>query len=260
MAEQMQPAIEVANALVDPGVLAARGRRRAACDDGLEGGIDGDREIVSTNGAGKAGGDAKTRERNDAAHFRLDPEQGRIVGALRHREDAAGIGAQQHLGGDFGGIGVARGHGATIAKRGGGCEAPQGMTRKSVKRFSDEAMPQPKSMTRKSVKRFSDEAMPQPKGMTGPLGYIAAALATGFAAAGLQRPKRSTIRVPAWRGSGSTLASSLAAMAATMRCPMPVERGSFCLASRPTPSSAIDSTSSSPFARRSTWIGPAPSG
>jgi hypothetical protein len=44
----------------------------------------------------------KISERNQAAHFRLDPEQRRITGALGHREDAAGIGPQQHLGRDFG--------------------------------------------------------------------------------------------------------------------------------------------------------------
>ena len=49
-----------------------------------------------------ARGDAKAVERDHAAHFRLDPEQRRVVGALGHRKDAAGIGAQQHFGRDFG--------------------------------------------------------------------------------------------------------------------------------------------------------------
>ena len=39
MAELVQPEIEIADALVDPGVVAACLRRRAACDHGLEGGI-----------------------------------------------------------------------------------------------------------------------------------------------------------------------------------------------------------------------------
>src|SRR6185437_11761445 len=39
MAELMQPGIELADALVDPGVLAARLRRGAAGHDRLEGGI-----------------------------------------------------------------------------------------------------------------------------------------------------------------------------------------------------------------------------
>ena len=67
------------------------------------------------------------------------------------------------------------------------------------------------------------------------------------AAGAWTRRKRSTIRVPAWAGSRSTLASSLDAIAETMRWPMPVERGSV-LTLRPTPSSAIDSTRSSPSA------------
>ena len=44
----------------------------------------------------------KPSKRNQAAHFRLDPEQRRVTGALGHREDAAGIGPQQHFGRDFG--------------------------------------------------------------------------------------------------------------------------------------------------------------
>jgi hypothetical protein len=82
-------------------------RRRAAGDHGLECGIDGDGEGIRAHGARQAGGDAEAVERNHAAQFRLDPEQRRIVGALRHREDTAGIGAQQHLGRDLGGGGVA---------------------------------------------------------------------------------------------------------------------------------------------------------
>ena len=108
--ELVQPDIEIADALVDPGVVAAWLRRRAAGDDGLEGGIDGDAEGIRAHGAGQPRGDAEAVERNHAAHFRLDPEQGRVIGALGHREDAAGIGPQQHFGGDFGSGGLARRH------------------------------------------------------------------------------------------------------------------------------------------------------
>src|SRR5213079_445985 len=55
-------------------------------------------------------GNPEAIERYDAAHFGLDPEQRRVIGAFGHREDAAGIGAQQHFGRDFGRGGVARGH------------------------------------------------------------------------------------------------------------------------------------------------------
>ena len=81
----------------------------------------------------------------------------------------------------------------------------------------------------------------------GTVEFYSAALA-GLAGAGaaLTRRKRSTMRVPAWLGSRSTLASSFCAIAVTMRWPMPVERGSV-LTLRPTPSSAIDSSRSSPL-------------
>jgi hypothetical protein len=36
-------------------------------------------------------------ERNDAALFRFDPEQRRIIGVLRHRENAARIRLEQHV-------------------------------------------------------------------------------------------------------------------------------------------------------------------
>src|SRR6201999_3596117 len=80
MAERMQPAIELADALVDPGVLATLLRRGAAGDHGLEGGIDGDGEGIGAHRARKPRGDAKAFERDHAAQLRLDPEQRRIVG------------------------------------------------------------------------------------------------------------------------------------------------------------------------------------
>src|SRR6202012_640456 len=91
MAKRMQPAVEVADAPVDPGVLAALLRRGAAGDHGLERTVDRDREGAGTPLAREPRGDAKALERDHAAHLRLDPEQRRIVGALGHREDAAGI-------------------------------------------------------------------------------------------------------------------------------------------------------------------------
>ena len=108
MTELMQPAIEFADALVDPGVVAAGLRRGAACDHRLEGGVDGDGKRIGAHGARQPRGDAKTLQRDHAAHFRFDPEQGGIVGAFGHREDAAGIGAQQHLWRDFGEAALSR--------------------------------------------------------------------------------------------------------------------------------------------------------
>ena len=111
VSEFVQPDVEVADALVDPGVVAAGLRCGTAGDDSLESGVDGDGEGIGAHRARQPRGNAKAVERNHAAHFRLDPEQGRIVGTLGHRKDAAGISAQQHFGRDFGRGGVACGHG-----------------------------------------------------------------------------------------------------------------------------------------------------
>ena len=102
VAEFMQSAIEITNALVDPGVLPARLRRGTTRYHRLERGIDRDGECIRAHGAREARGNPEAIERYDAAHFRLDPEQRRVIGAFGHREDAAGIGAQQHFGRDFG--------------------------------------------------------------------------------------------------------------------------------------------------------------
>ena len=75
VSELVKPDIEIADALVDPGVVAAGLRRRAAGDNRLEGGIDGDTKGIRAHGAGQPRGDAETLKRNHAAHFRLDPEQ-----------------------------------------------------------------------------------------------------------------------------------------------------------------------------------------
>src|SRR5438128_12608668 len=86
MAELVQTEIEVADALVDPGIVAPFLRRGTASDHGLEGGVCRDRESIGAHGAGEPRGDAKAVERDHPAQFRLDPEQPRVVGALGHRE------------------------------------------------------------------------------------------------------------------------------------------------------------------------------
>jgi hypothetical protein len=63
----------------------------------VEGAVDPDLETVGADGAGQARRQMKGGERDDAANLGLDPEQIRIVGALRHREDAGCIGAQHDL-------------------------------------------------------------------------------------------------------------------------------------------------------------------
>src|SRR5882757_1045779 len=77
MPDLMQGGIEVADAAVDPGVVAAGSGRRAAVDHGLEGGVDGDAEDIRPHRAGQPRTDAKAVERYKPADFRLDPEQRR---------------------------------------------------------------------------------------------------------------------------------------------------------------------------------------
>src|SRR6201999_4155388 len=62
--ERMQPGIEVANAPVDPGILAACGGRCAAGHDGLERRVDGDRETIRAHRAGQTRGNAEVVERD----------------------------------------------------------------------------------------------------------------------------------------------------------------------------------------------------
>jgi hypothetical protein len=55
----------------------------------------------------------KALKRNDPAPFRLDPVKSGIVGALRHRKNAAGIGLQQNIRRDLDEGGFTAGHGSS---------------------------------------------------------------------------------------------------------------------------------------------------
>ena len=59
-------------------------------------------------GAGQAAGTWNAVERDDAALLRLDPIERRVVGALRHREDAAGVGLEQDFRRDVDGALISR--------------------------------------------------------------------------------------------------------------------------------------------------------
>ena len=72
-------------------------RLGAAVDHRVEVAVDGDLEAVRAHGAREPRRDVEALERNDAALVRLDPIERRVVGAFRHRKDAAGIGLEQHL-------------------------------------------------------------------------------------------------------------------------------------------------------------------
>src|SRR5712671_3925419 len=103
-------AIERANALIDPGTLAAWLGRCAAIEHGVEIPVDHNGKTVGPDGAGETRGHAELVERNDSAQWRLIPMDGRIVGAVGHREDAAGIGLEQHFRRYFQTGGITIGH------------------------------------------------------------------------------------------------------------------------------------------------------
>ena len=72
--------------------------------------VDRDGEAVGAHGAGEPRRQVEAVERDDAAQVRLDPVERGVLGALRHREDAAGIGLEQHLRRDLDDGGFAVGH------------------------------------------------------------------------------------------------------------------------------------------------------
>ncbi len=65
--------------------------------DCLEGGIDPDLKGTLAYRLPEAFGDVEIIERDDPSHFRLDPENLRVVGGFRHGKEADGIGAQQDI-------------------------------------------------------------------------------------------------------------------------------------------------------------------
>ncbi len=105
-----QVAVERPDLAVDPGGAAAGPRGGAAVDHALEVGVDPHLEHALADGARQALGHVHLVEQQDAALLRLDPVERRIVGALGHREDAAGIGLEQHLRRDLDDDVVARRH------------------------------------------------------------------------------------------------------------------------------------------------------
>src|ERR1700730_4546799 len=102
-------AVKTADAAVDPGLAASGRGRRTSVDHRLEVAIDHDLEVVGAHGAREPPRNMKAVERDDTALLGLDPVEAGILGALRHRKNAAGIGLEQHLGCDldegFGGAG-----------------------------------------------------------------------------------------------------------------------------------------------------------
>ena len=113
MADVVELLVERADARVDPGARPAGLRLGAAVEHAVEVAVDRDAEAVRADGAGEPRRDVEGVQRNDAALLRLDPIKRRVLGAFRHREDAAGVGLEQHLGRDLDEGGFAAGHGGS---------------------------------------------------------------------------------------------------------------------------------------------------
>jgi hypothetical protein len=73
----------------------------ASVDHGIEIAIDSDLETIGADCLGEALRYDQAIERDNAAHFRIDPEKILVEGALRHRKQADGIGAEQNIAGYF---------------------------------------------------------------------------------------------------------------------------------------------------------------
>ena len=110
MAALVELAIEHADARIDPRARPAVASLRATFQHAVEVAVDGDGEAVGTHRSGEPRGNMKAIERNDAAHLRLDPVEGRVLRAVRHGKDAAGIGLEQHFRRDLDEGGFAVGH------------------------------------------------------------------------------------------------------------------------------------------------------
>src|SRR6185369_51997 len=102
--------VEHADAGIDPGALTPWLRLGAAVQHAVEVAVDHHRKAVRSHRTGEPARQVKTVEWNDPAHLRLDPVERRIVRALSHRKDAAGIGLEQDFGGDLDERGFAIGH------------------------------------------------------------------------------------------------------------------------------------------------------
>jgi len=112
MAAAEKFAVEPPDALVDPGLAPAGRGGGASVDDRVEVAVGVNLEAIGTNGARKPAGDVKTLDRHDPAPLRVDPIEARVLRALGHREDAAGIGLQQHFRRDFSEMLARAGHAA----------------------------------------------------------------------------------------------------------------------------------------------------
>jgi hypothetical protein len=108
-------AVETADAPVDPGPGTSGHRLRATVKHAVEVAIDQHGEAIRPYSPRQSIRNVKSVERNDAAAFRFDPIERGIVGAFRHRKNAASIGLEQNLGRNIDECGLAAGHTTGLA-------------------------------------------------------------------------------------------------------------------------------------------------
>src|SRR5258708_34799862 len=86
----VQAGVEVADAFIDPGIVAVGLRRRTAVDYRLEGGVDAHGKNVGAHRAREPRRNPKALQRNEAALLRLNTEQRGDVIAYPHTQHTAG--------------------------------------------------------------------------------------------------------------------------------------------------------------------------
>src|SRR3954453_11976462 len=77
--------------VVDPGLRTLAGRFGTAAHYRLEGAVAAYGEAAAAHRAAQPARDVEAVERQDAATYRIDPEELALGGRSRHREDAGGI-------------------------------------------------------------------------------------------------------------------------------------------------------------------------
>lgn len=103
VAERVQRAIAVADALRDPAVVRAGTRRRAAIDHRIERCVACHGKMPAPQRPRQRARTMKAVEGQDRPQSRLHPVDFRVVAAVRHRKDSRAIGPQQEVGRDEGG-------------------------------------------------------------------------------------------------------------------------------------------------------------
>ncbi len=97
--------------VVDPGLFAPRPALGAACEHGVETGVDPDVEFLRSDRLGQAFRDHQALKRKNPALARVEPVQIFGLRVLGHRKQAGGIGAHQNVRRDRFRLGRRRAHG-----------------------------------------------------------------------------------------------------------------------------------------------------